>query len=81
MAIVILYKIGAEQAEVVYSGAGIFSKLAILFGDLAAYKKSLGGAIAVLLTLVVFNVILVVFGLLPHRRNYPSQDTANSNRF
>ena len=32
MAIVILYKIGAEQAEVVYSGAGIFSKLAICLG-------------------------------------------------
>ena len=69
MAIVISYKIEPEKAEVVYSGAGIFSKLAILFGDLAAYKNNLGAAIGVLSILIIVNVLLVYFGLLPNRQN------------
>jgi hypothetical protein len=79
MGIVLFYKIAAEDAEVVYSGAGISSKLAILFGDLAAFKNSLGGAIGVFLTLTISNVLLVYFGLL--RRRNGNSNLAASNRF
>ena len=61
---VIKYRVEPEQAEVVYSIAGVFSKLAILFGDFASYKHNYAGAAVVLsiISLVVFVIIAFSFG-------------------
>ena len=44
---------GIDDAERVYSLAGLLAKLGVLFGDYAIYTKSLGGAVAVLVTVTV----------------------------
>lgn len=61
---VVFYRVDPERAEVVYSIAGVFSKLAILFGDFAAYKDSYEGAAVVLgmISLVTFVIVASSFG-------------------
>lgn len=61
MAGVIRYEVAAEKAEVVYTIAGIFSKLAILFGDLAAFNGSYVGAACVLAMISVATTLIVAF--------------------
>ena len=58
---VIKYKVEPEQAEVVYSIAGVFSKLAILFGDFASYKHSYAGSAVVLS--IICSVVFVIVAL------------------
>lgn len=58
---------GIRDAERVYSLAGLLAKLGVLFGDYSVYAKSLGGAVAVLVTVTVIVLATLWHWFRPNR--------------
>ena len=59
MFLVLLLKVDIVTSEVMYSAAGLFSKLAVLLGDYAAYKHNLKAARAVVGIMSVISAFVI----------------------
>lgn len=62
MFLVLLLKVDIVKSEVMYSVAGLFSKLSVFLGDYSAYKHNLNAAKSVLgiMSIISAGVIIVL---------------------